>query len=587
MAEIDTSKTVSELEIDGVNVQLAGSGGGTELPAYMSAKNFTFDGNSCTGYVGDNSLPEIIIPKSYSTVTSIETVVGAKVLDKENLSMSIYDFQSTTFSDGGTNTQTYTSTSQLQNLSTDFPNDCYLVSMEVLDVFNFDFLNLAYDMQILQFPININGQSFSDGMAAFDYIIENNITDVNFGGDVEIITFIDGDDYQVTSVSRSGIDSGFKNYQNRIILLSNLTSIGNYAFYGCSSLASIEIPSSVVSIGEGTFSYCSNLTSIDIPSGVTSIGNYTFRGCSALETVTFGDNSQLESIEGYAFDDCFNLTSITLPSSLTSIGQGAFNNCSSLTSIEIPSSVIKIRDRAFAGTPWFANLQNTSYGIATASDGQTRFVIDVPTDITDDELDMTNVKVIADDAFDDCTNLASITIPDSVTSIGSSAFTGCSSLEKVNITDIDAWAMIDFTSSSANPLYYGAELYLNGELVTQVTLSIATKIEDYAFYSCNSLTSITIPSVVTSIGNYTFDGCRSLTSATIPSSVTSIGWGVFEDCSSLTTMRVEATTPPTLQSTNAISTATKKIYIPAGTLSAYQSATNWSNFASLFEELPQ
>ena len=561
--------------------------GKTELPEYMSAKNFTFDGNACTGYVGDNSLPEIIIPKSYSTVTSTETVAGAKVLDKENLSMSIYDFQSATFSDGGTNTQTYTSTSQLQNLSTDFPNDCYLVSMQGSNPFSFDFLQMASDMQMLQFPIAVNGQSFSDGMAAFDYIIENNITDVNFGGDVEVTKFVDGNDYQVTSVSGSINGSGFKNYQNRIILLSNLTSIGtnafsgcsgltsieipdsvtsigNYAFDGCSSLESVEIPSSVVSIGEGTFHYCSNLTSIDIPSGVTSIGNYTFRGCSALETVTFGDNSQLESIGGYAFDDCFNLTSITLPSSLTSIGQGAFNNCSSLTSIEIPSSVIKIRDRAFAGTPWFANLQNTSYGIATASDGQTRFVIDVPTDITDDELDMTNVKVIADDAFDDCTNLASITIPDSVTSIGSSAFTGCSSLEKVNITDIDAWAMIDFTNSSANPLYYGAELYLNGELVTQVTLSIATKIEGYAFYSCSSLTSITIPS-----------------------SVTSIDYQAFAACTTLTTMRVEATTPPTLQSTNAISTATTKIYIPAGTLSAYQSATNWSNFASLFEELPQ
>ena len=561
--------------------------GGTELPAYMSAKNFTFDGNSCTGYVGDNTLPEIIIPKSYSTVTSIETVVGAKVLDKENLSMSIYDFQSATFSDGGTNTQTYTSTSQLQNLSADFPNDCYLVSMQGSNPFSFDFLHMASDMQMLQFPIAVNGQSFSDGMTAFDYIMEHDITNANFGGDVEVTKFVDGDDYQVTSVSGSSNGSGFKNYQNRIILLSNLTSIGDYAFQNCSSLTSIEIPSGVTSIGNSAFDGCSSLssitipesvtsirtsafygcsslTSIEIPSGVTSIGNYTFRGCSALETVTFGDNSQLESIEGYAFDDCFNLTSINIPSSVTSIGQGAFNNCSSLTSIEIPSSVIKIRDRAFAGTPWFANLQNTSYGIATASDGQTRFVIDVPTDITDDELDMTNVKVIAEDAFDDCTNLASITIPDSVTSIGSSAFTGCSSLEKVNITDIDAWAMIDFANSSANPLYYGAELYLNGELVTQVTLSIATSIGSSAFSGCSGLTEIVIPEGVTSIGNYAF-------------------WG----CSSLTTMTVLPTTPPTLSSTNAISTATTKIYIPAGTLSAYQSATNWSNFASLFEELPQ
>ena len=353
---LDTNIPIKSVSYNGTNIPLATSG--CELPAYMSAKNFTFNGNACTGYVGDNSLPEIIIPKSYSTVASTETVVGAKVLDKENLSMSIYDFQSVTFSDGGTNTQTYTSTSQLQNLSTDFPNDCYLVSMQGSYPSSFNFLRRASDMQMLQFPIAVNGQNFSDGMAAFDYIMQNNITDVNFGGDVEVITYIDGNDYQVTSVSGSINGSGFKNYQNRIILLSNLTSIGNYAFDGCTSLESIEIPSSVTSIGGSAFYACSGLTSINLPNSVTSIGN------------------------------------------------SAFSGCSSLTSIEIPNSV-------------------------------------------------------------------------------------------------------------------------------------------------------------TSIGNY-----------------------AFFNCTSLTTMRIEATTPPTLQHTRAISSATTKIYIPAGTLSAYQSATNWSSFASLFEELP-
>lgn len=116
--------------------------------------------------------------------------------------------------------------------------------------------------------------------------------------------------------------------------------------------------------------------------------------------------------------------------------------------------------------------------------------------------------------------------------------------------------------------------------------SSVTSIRNSAFLGCGSLASITLPDSLTSIYNWVFEGCSSLTSITIPSRVRSIGLGVFQNCNNLTTMRIEATKPPMLMNTDAISTATTKIYIPAGTLSAYQSATNWSNYASLFEELP-
>ena len=114
---------------------------------------------------------------------------------------------------------------------------------------------------------------------------------------------------------------------------SGVTSIGSDAFSGCFSLTSIEIPSSVTSIGDDAFSFCYNLTSIEIPSSVTSIGDSAFNNCDALETVTFGDNSQLESIGEWAFSGCSNLTSIKIPSSVTSIGDYAFRNCSALETV--------------------------------------------------------------------------------------------------------------------------------------------------------------------------------------------------------------------------------------------------------------
>ena len=166
--------------------------------------------------------------------------------------------------------------------------------------------------------------------------------------------------------------------------------------------------------------------------------------------------------------------------------------------------------------------------------------------------DLQGATSIGNYGFFGCSGLTSVSLPSSVTSIGDSAFFNCYSLTSIEISNS------------------------------------VTSIDDLAFRSCIGLTSITFGenSKLASIGNSAFYDCRSLTSITIPNSMTSIDYQAFAACSSLTTMTVLATTPPTLSNTNAISTAIKKIYIPAGTLSAYQSATNWSNFASLFEELP-
>ena len=128
---------------------------------------------------------------------------------------------------------------------------------------------------------------------------------------------------------------------------SSVTSIGSYAFLGCSGLTSLTIPSSVTSIGCEAFSYCIGLTSLTLPSSVTSIGGCAFKGCSGLISLTIP--SGVTSIYYGAFEYCSGLTSLTLPSSVTSIGDWAFHGCSGLTSLTLPSSVTSIDGYAFYG----------------------------------------------------------------------------------------------------------------------------------------------------------------------------------------------------------------------------------------------
>ena len=183
---------------------------------------------------------------------------------------------------------------------------------------------------------------------------------------------------------------------------NSVTSIGDNAFWGCSSLKNITIPNSVTSIGSAAFYNCSSLTSITIPEGVTSIGDYTFFNCSSLTSIIIPES--VTSIGGNAFDRCRSLTSITIPDSVTSIEDSAFYGCSSLISIIIPESVTSIGKHAFESCTSLTN-------------------ITIPESVTS----------IGDSAFGYCSSLKSITIPESVTSIGDIAFEFCSSLKSITI----------------------------------------------------------------------------------------------------------------------------------------------------------
>ena len=150
-----------------------------------------------------------------------------------------------------------------------------------------------------------------------------------------------------------------------------------------------------------------------------------------------------------------------------------------------------------------------------------------------------SVTTIGYSAFESCSSLTSVTIPNSITAIGASAFESCPTLKDVYITDVAAWCNISFDNYYANPLYYAKNLYLDGELITELVIpDSVTTIGSYAFSNCDSLTSVTIPDSVTTIGSYAFYGCTSLTGVTIPDSVTCIGNAAFAFCTSLTNVTI-------------------------------------------------
>ena len=311
---------------------------------------------------------------------------------------------------------------------------------------------------------------------------------------------------------------------------SGVTSIGDKAFRGCSRLTSLTIPSGVTSIGDWAFSGCSGLTSLPIPSSVTSIGNYAFYGCSGLTSLTLP--SGVTSIGNYTFYGCRGLTSLTLPSSVTSIGNDAFTGCSGLTSLTLPSGVTSIGDYAFYGCSGLTSLT-------------------LPSSVTS----------IGDWAFGYCSELTSLTLPSGVTSIGNYVFFGCSGLTSLtlpsSVTSIGDYAFQDCSG------------------LTSLTLpSGVTSIGNYAFYGCSGLTSLTLPSGVTSIGNYAFYGCRGLTSMTIPSGVTVIGEGAFRGCSGLTSIYVYPENLPKLGTGifNGCDAKNCTVYVPKGTYDAYKSS---------------
>ena len=370
---------------------------------------------------------------------------------------------------------------------------------------------------------------------------------------IDSIYYSEGITYHIKQIGNgSCIDFDVVN----ITLFDGIITIASYAFYDCKSLTSITIPNTVTTIGSSfAFYSCSNLTSITIPKNITSIGFNSFAYCTSLASINVdSNNSYFSSLNGVLFNkDQTTIvaypnakgSSYTIPDSVTAIGISAFEGCSSLASITIPTSVKQICNWAFGRCSNLVSvtIPSSVTSIETYAFGWCSSLNNIQTDSTSKATDGTNGAYVID-------------------SNGNAVTTG-------------GIAVVVVSSGSIHTLNFA------GETITNLTIpSSVTSIGTDAFIDCISLTSITIPSSVTGIGSYAFQGCTSLTSITIPSSITGIGSFAFLYCSKLTTMVMKGTSVPSLESITSISSATTAIYVPSSSLSAYQQASNWSTYAN-------
>ena len=408
-------------------------------------------------------------------------------------------------------------------------------------------------------------------------------------------------------------------YLSSIEIPTSVVSIGDHAFYDCRELRSIPIPSSVTSIGFGAFKECKTLSSIIIPNSITTIGYEAFRGCSAMYMISIPNS--ISSIEFSTFRNIDDLRIvICLNETPPSLANQAFPGLPNNAVLYVPSgSVTAYQNSMWTG--YFSSILDYSTYNPTILSFADPVVKDICVNYydrtNDGELDIyeiqaitsllgfrgntemvsfdelqyfTGLTSISDYAFEGCTGLTSIEIPNSVTSIGNYAFDGCTGLTSVTIgnsvTSTGNYTFRNCTGLTSVTIgnsvtSIGGSAFVGCTGLTSVTIpNSVTSIGESAFSGCSGLTSVTIPNSVTLIDRYAFYVCTGLTSVTIGNSVTSTGGQAFSGCSGLTELAVLAETPPSLGNDVYLYVDRSiPVYIPACGLEAYVSSS-WGGFSN-------
>lgn len=316
-------------------------------------------------------------------------------------------------------------------------------------------------------------------------------------------------------------------YLISIELPESCTMIGSRAFSYCSVLKNVSIPNSVTSLGNNAFDNCSGFTSINIPEGVTSIGQGAFYGCSKLQMINI--LGSITSISGQLFSYCRALTSFIIPPTVKSIGGDAFKDCASLSSIIIPEGVNEIKGGAFYG----------------------------------------------------CHSLNELYIPSTVSSIDTSALDYTGLLNIIVSDDNNTYSSIDgvlFNKTKTELIRYAKDSIQP----TYVTPAGVTAIGEEAFSTCSSLSSVIISEGVTEVNGNAFNNCKKLTSISLPSSLVSIGSYAFAYCSSLREIYSYALNAPTLSYEVFRDSISKVFVLKIPILAVGYDLNRWSEYSGYF-----